>query len=241
VTRAPRDPSRRAEGGFVIIGVVMMVLALTIIGISLYGLSGYESQFFFTTVTERQALYRASGGIEIVKKLLTTPLGSPPEYNLANAGLALGREGIISAVAWQSDTSHTSGVIDWAQDVNIKVSVQVLGETRTVQGSYHATNPRSPYHELFTTSNLIRYGDPGDDLSNRAPLVVRGGNWQNIPPSDSTWKQSVDLGSGFQTIVNQAPAPASAEFISEHLGGWMRAAEARPSGTSAARRATRRP
>ena len=42
----PRDRSpRHGESGFVLIGVVIFVLALTIIGISLFSLSSYEAQF----------------------------------------------------------------------------------------------------------------------------------------------------------------------------------------------------
>ncbi len=89
-----------AERGFVLIGVVVMVLALTIIGISLYSLSGYEVQFFGRSYDERRATYAASGGVELVKMLVTSPIGNPATARLSSAGLAVGREGVTSAIAF---------------------------------------------------------------------------------------------------------------------------------------------
>ena len=44
--------------GFVLVGVVMIALALTILGLSLFSLSGYESQF----------LDRSSGGVVVTAR-----------------------------------------------------------------------------------------------------------------------------------------------------------------------------
>ena len=57
-------------GAVAVWGVVMFVLALTILGISLFGLSSYEAQFFGTSSDGSQAFYSAVGGIERAKFVL---------------------------------------------------------------------------------------------------------------------------------------------------------------------------
>ncbi len=59
-------PATRPERGFVLVAVVMFVLALTILGFSLYGLSSYEGQFLSRSLATQQSLYRAEGGQELV-------------------------------------------------------------------------------------------------------------------------------------------------------------------------------
>lgn len=215
-----------AERGFVLIGVVVMVLALTIIGISLYSLSGYEVQFFGRSYDERRATYAASGGVELVKMLVTSPIGNPATARLSSAGLAVGREGVTSAIAWQTNPNDTSGPVQSGKPVFIRVTATVNGQAYTAGGMFTPSGRRNPYQYLYTMSGLLRYADPGDPpapapWNARGDVVVRGNSWQNVPPSDTTWKTApfVNVGTSFKTDASQAPLPASAQFITAHWAG----------------------
>jgi hypothetical protein len=68
-TRSPetcRVQSPEDDRGFVIVGVVMFVLALTILGLSLFSLSSYESQFLNRSLAREQAcgLQHPFGGVD---------------------------------------------------------------------------------------------------------------------------------------------------------------------------------
>jgi hypothetical protein len=216
MTPATGSMGRHADRGFVLVGVVMMVLALTIIGISLYSLSGYESQFYGRTYADRVSLYRASGGIEIVKRLISKPIGSPAGYRLSNAHLAEGREGIVSAVAWQEGPLDSTGDVDWNKDVHIKVAVDVWGTTRTVQGLYRGNQQQNPYHFVFTCSGPIDTQVENNNL----PLVLGGQVWQTIhSASDTAWTDALDRRSNMSFATGDAPSPLVASYIATHAAG----------------------
>src|SRR5882762_4373424 len=108
-TRSGAAPS--AGKGFVLVGVVMFVLALTILGISLFGLSTYEAQFYGESSNALQAFYSAAGGIERAKFVLVSQktLESVTD-NLTQPG---GVEGVVYARAWFTDDPQDStGPID---------------------------------------------------------------------------------------------------------------------------------
>lgn len=208
-----RTRAAAGERGFVLLGVVVMVLALTIIGVSLYALSGYESQFFSRTYFERQALYRASGGIEIVKKLVTTSINGG--YRLSNAAMAVGHEGVVSAVAWQDTPPDSTGDLDWNQDVHVRVGVNVFGATRMVEGKYRFVQPNNPYWRLFATTNKITKVNAASNLAN---LLARGGAWQVVDaPSDSAWIAQLDPPSKIALTTLPTPSPEATSFITAHM------------------------
>lgn len=210
--------SRPGARGFVLVGVVMMVLALTIIGLSLYSLSGYESQFFGRSLFDRQALYAAQGGVELAKAMLSTPLGSPPEYGLSNVSRVIGREGIVSALAWQEDPPDTAGPIDWSRNVHVRVGVVVNGVQRTVEGEFSGGVRRSPYDHLFTCPTAIVNVNPTPGINR--PTILVGKVWQTVTTaSDTAWTQSLDDDSRVQIIPEQAPSPASAAFLTSNGPG----------------------
>lgn len=227
-------PGMRAAAarGFVLVGVVMMVIALTIIGLSLYSLSGYETQFYGQSLFDRQALYSASGGVELVKELVLSDQGSPAMPRLSSAGLAVGREGVVSALAWQDSPADSSGPIDFGQPVHIRVGVVVHGVERTVEGQFSATEAKSPYRYLLTVpGQVIAVAPPGSQCDEpivgypfgRARVVMSGNAWQNIPPADSAWKSpscfAVNLVAPFMITPDRAPSTDASGFVSAHIGG----------------------
>ena len=204
-------PIRATERGFVLVGVVMMVLALTIIGISLYSLSGYESQFFGRSFLDRQALYTSNGGIELAKRLLITPLGSPPSQSLSNVKLAIGRENIVSAVAWYESPFDSTGPMRPNAIVHFRVGVNVHGNARTVQGSYNPGNPNSPYWRLFASANPIAYP------TGAGSIRAQGGAWHPVTSSsDTSWINSLESQSSIAMTADALPAPIVAPFIAAH-------------------------
>ncbi len=211
-------PGHARERGFVLVGVVMMVLALTIIGLSLYSLSGYESQFFSRTLFDRQAAYSASGGIELAKALISTPLGSPPDYRLSNVSRAVGREGVISALAWQDGPpADSTGLVDWDAPVHLRVAARVNGVVRTTEGTFEGSQQKNPYHYVFTCPGTITT----QVEQNNRPLALVGKVWQTIrdEDEDKRWTAALDSQSDISFESGDAPHPASAAFIAAHAPG----------------------
>lgn len=204
---------RAGAQGFVLVGVVMMVLALTIIGVSLYSLSGYDSQFFGRSRFERQALYAASGGVEMVKVLLTTPQLS---YRLSNAsravGRVIGRDTIVTAVAWQTNPDDSTGPIQWGKPVHIRVGASVNGAARTVTGSFTPRQPDNPYWRLFTSAAPVQFL-PGVQRTLRA----RGGAWHPVQSAaDSAWIRALHTESRIALTTAAPPAASISSFINDH-------------------------
>ena len=48
--------------GFMLVGVVMFMLALTILGMSLFALSSYEAQFYTASASREQSMQNAESG-----------------------------------------------------------------------------------------------------------------------------------------------------------------------------------
>lgn len=212
---APVPSGRAGANGFVLVGVVMMVLALTIIGVSLYSLSSYEAQFFGRSRFERQALYAASGGVELVKVLLVTPIGFPPELRLSNAsratGRVIGRDTLLRAVAWQDGPLDSTGPIISNKPVHIRVSASVNGATRTVIASFTPNQPDLPYWRLFTSSSPILL------VPSLARLQASGGAWHPAPnASDSAWIGGLHAGSQIALTPSAPPTAGIATFITDH-------------------------
>jgi hypothetical protein len=210
VRRAPAGAQ-----GFVLVGVVMMVLALTIIGVSLYSLSSYESQFFGRSRFERQALYAASGGVELVKVLVTTPLGSPPTARLSSASLAagrvIGRDTLVSAVAWQDSPIDSTGPFNWSKEVHVRVRASVNGAARTVNASFIPHQPDLPYWRLFTAAS------PMTLVSSLQRLQASGGAWQPVQnASDSAWIGGLHAGSQISLTPTAPPVAAVSSYITDH-------------------------
>jgi hypothetical protein len=210
----PAPPASGRERGFVLVGVVMFVLALTIIGMSLYGLSGYEAGFLQDSVDREQALHRAAGGQEVVKSLLAAP-----PYSLQAAKAAQGHAGIVYANAWQveSGTLDSTGTLDWDQPVHVRVTAQVRGITRTVEGRFRPSQRRDPYEHLIASTAWLRYNPltPGPD-SRAGSTSFLGRVWQ-VPPSDSLWRASVTWISGGPITYATSPTPDRAGFLADKL------------------------
>jgi len=172
----------RAAGGFVLVGVVMFVLALTILGMSLFSLSSYEAEFLEQTHDSNAALYHAQGGIEMALASLQTT------WRLEDAALAVGHEGVISASAKQPLPGGgwlTAGPMN-DSTVYVTVVAQQGNQARTLTARYLPTDLNSYYKRLFTCSDdiLMPHDFLGVDHSHTIFMV--GDVWQG--GSDLSWE-----------------------------------------------------
>lgn len=141
----PKPPS---ESGFVLVGVIMFVLALTILGLSLFSLSGYEAQFLGDSMNQSQAFYDAMSGMDRVK------FGLAATGKLSEAGDHL-PPGVVAARAIQYGDS-TANVV-WSDQTSAGyITIRVLAQHGTVskalEASFSPNQVRTLYHELLATT-----------------------------------------------------------------------------------------
>ncbi|MFN8586241.1 MAG: hypothetical protein U0704_00430 [Candidatus Eisenbacteria bacterium] len=219
----------RARGGrgFVLVGVVMFVLALTILGLSIYALSGYEAQFLTDTQAEEQAVFRAEGGIALAQALLAVP-----PYAMSQTHFSDGRdESIVRATAWQyraGGAKDSTGVLSWSDSVFFRVVTQVGGQRKVIEQGFRPQQRFNPYRRLFT-SRLIEYlATDGAGRNRRNSTELQGLNqavWQYVRNAgDTSWVRDVDWNSGRPMLTIQTPTPDVAGYMTARYGTGVLAA-----------------
>lgn len=216
---APHGSPRPQDEGFILVGVVMFMLALTILGLSLFALSSYEAQFFYENVSREQALHRSESGMEVVKALLTDP--SRPA-RLEYAQLAVGQFGVTRALAYQQRTSNPNdttsrGLVNWDSTVVIVVTSRSGAEERTVESRYIPVRTNSPYKMLFASGLGLFYNNANSNTRN---VELQGKVWQRVWSSaDTAWTRQVNWING-RPLDPSAPAIPSADaFVDARLNG----------------------
>src|SRR5438128_1554566 len=111
---------RSPESGFVLIGVIMFVLALTILGLSLFSLSGYEVAFLGSSLDDTRAFYDALGGIDRAKFCMA----ESQLQTLADVKNGLPIEGVVYARARYVGTDDSTSAVLW--DGTKKVEIRVV-------------------------------------------------------------------------------------------------------------------
>ncbi len=209
---AARAASAR-ETGFVLVAVVVFVLALTILMLTLYGLSSYEAQFFQRSADTEQAFQAAQGGLERARFLLC----SVPPYALGSVRASAqspwaADSSVIGAVAIQSDAAglpDSVGPVRWVPDslVTIRVTAQVNGVRRMVEARFAPTDAPSFYRQVMAVygSIAVATGNRNRTVFVQGPVCPGSGGtaWQaNLAPGSSVTlrpgtTQSPDLGPYF--------------------------------------------
>lgn len=215
---SPQATSARAgeQSGFVLVGVVIMALALTILGLSLFSLSNYESQFLERSLAADQAENKALGEIERAKlRLSTTP------YLLQDVQAVSVLDPNVTADAWQiqgGDTVRT-GPVSWDENepVTINVTTTVGGVTRTTSGQFDFFEAPNYYKRLVTTAGQLVVDPEGVRREGTVRLTDIGYGsttrwlvWQDSP--DTSWKYHLDNWTG-RIKLGGAPVPAVRGFI----------------------------
>lgn len=235
----------RAERGFVLVGAVMVVLALTILGLSLFSLSSYENQFLRASVDQQRAFYAASGGLERVKLNLAS--GGRLEHSWFGFPDAT----VDSARAWQwkAGVMVESGPIE-PGIVHVRVHARSGASRSTVSGRFLLSTVSSTYRRLFTLSNGITVQDNNQTINLDGKIYHRNTTstwesrvtWMNQASKDSvrrgcTWIEDPDVQSIFdlrpQATLRDPPlvlrgtlpgAVANWHFDAQDLQpGWFRA------------------
>jgi Tfp pilus assembly protein PilX len=202
------------ERGFILVGVVTFMIALTILGLSLFTLSSYEAQFFYASQSREQALQSSESGIEVVKSLLSDPaVPSTYRFRLEAAQLAVGHFGITQALAYQmrsgGDTT-SRGPINWDSTLVIVVAARTGGEERTVQSRFVAVSIKDPYQQLISSGGRVWYNPRQDDHA----TTLRGGVWQHVQSaSDSEWTAHVSWPAGGPIDTGMPPALSASSFV----------------------------
>jgi len=214
------EPVRRArEGGFILPGVVMFVLVLTIIGLSLFSLSSYEAQFMHQTLRKTEAFYEASSAIDRARFVLMST------KNLGDVSALSGTGNIEYAVAIQGNDS--TGAVDWNSDDSVLVRVRVnkANEKRFLSAAF---SPHSnPYDNLFSISapnrGLFNYKS---GTSDNLRVFLSGTVWQfwsehHLPedPEPDWYDDIYDTGSNntFDVAFGNVPPPQMNTFWSTPL------------------------
>ena len=214
---APLHPAPD-ERGFILVGVVTFMLALTILGLSLFALSSYEAQFFVASATREQSLQNSESGMELVKALLAAPAA-----RLENAHRAEGQMGITHAFAYQwrspleTDTTST-GPIDWDSTMVIVVAARSGGVERTLQARFIPGVVENPYQRLLTAGQGITV----NTSNSTSPSTMRlwGRVWQPVTAdADTAWTDDVDWNTGRPIQRGTPPAPLTDEFVADRLPG----------------------
>src|SRR5882724_6156313 len=146
------------DHGFVLVGVVMFVLALTILGLSLFALSSYEGQFMDRSYDSDQALFTAQSGIEHAKFLLGRG------GRLEDVRTSLFPSGVVYASAHLADGSDPDSVgpLPRQDSLEIRVMANVNGERRMLAAKFTDVAGQGLYKNLLTVSDsvMVETADP---------------------------------------------------------------------------------
>ena len=213
------------ERGFILVGVVTFMLALTILGLSLFALSSYEGQFFAASAAREQSLQNSESGMELVKVLLAAK-----DSKLEDAHRAEGQMGVTSAMAyqWRSDVpSDTTSVgpVNWdstmVQDpshvgVVIVVEAKSGGVDRTLQARFVPGVAENPYQRLLVAGTGVSV-DSHNSPSDPTVLELSGGVWQPVASgADTSWTDHVHWLVGRPIERGTPPAPLVHDFVQQH-------------------------
>lgn len=214
---------RPRQAGFVLIGVVIFVLALTIIGISLFSLSSYEAQFLERSLDSEQAFQSAAGGIDRARVVLCET------SRLEAVGQNLPLENVVAAIAIQvrSGDSISTGPVEWVPDqvVHLRVTARVDGRERTVTARFTPQEASNYYRQLLTTHGRVAVdplesADPG--LPAQRTIDLSGRIWQGTiqSPADTAWRDLLrSWAPGPPILQGSAEVPDLASYFLAHPVG----------------------
>jgi hypothetical protein len=201
------------EGGFVLVGAVMIVLALTILGLSLFSLSSFESQFLKRSVDQERAFSAAAGAMERVKFSLLK--GGRLEHSWF--GFPDGVVDSARAWQWKAGVMVENGPID-AGAVHVRVHARVGEAVQTVSGIFTMNTVDNTYRRLITTSGSVTVtvgaARPANMLRLEGVVYERspGSGWPALlaPPAPDSirhsqaWIEDPDVQSAFDAHLATA-------------------------------------
>jgi hypothetical protein len=204
--------SRRTRGdaGFVLVGVVMFILALTILGLSLFSLSGYEAQFLGSSLRRSQGFYDGIGAMDRAKHVLA----ATSDKDAVDANLDA-FPGVVSITATQDGSS--TGAVDWTdpdKHITIRVTTNRDGDESTLEAAFAPGRHLRIYRETINSYGpLVFYLDPASEHEN---VHVGGGVLRQNGSNFANWATVID--GAYNQRQGGVPAPEVAEFLNH----WRR-------------------
>lgn len=218
-----RQRPRPRDAGFVLIGVVIFVLALTIIGISLFSLSGYEAQFLQRSLDGEQAFQSAVGGLERARFVVCET------GRLERVAHNLPRENVVAAIAFQvrGTDSVSTGPVEWVADqpVHLRVTAWVNGRERTVAARFTPDEVPSYYRKLVATGGGIEvrhlavspHPTTGLYTPRGGTVLLDGLVWETSGQDTTAWTQWLaPPRPGPIQASPGVPIPEVGDFIARH-------------------------
>lgn len=207
--KSPED----TESGFVIVGVVMFVLALTILGLSLFSLSSFEAQFMARSMHEARALHNAIGGLERVKHALAGVDSLQAAKLCEDDGLIYANARPVLGPATYGDSI---GPVPWSGNtvVELRCTGASGGVERTVVAQYDPNRGGEIYENLIVSSTgvTVTQYHPAHGYDAAANTYLRGSIWQTS--GDISYAGIVAEITEPPT-VSPAPTPNAASYLSD--------------------------
>lgn len=203
-----------ADRGFVLVGVVVFILALTILGLSLFSLSSFEAQFLTRSSRDTQTLYDAMGGVEWAKMVLSKERrlqavqdGQPSESTRPSH--------VVYVEAWQGNNNSGALNFNSGQPVRIRSLAQDdRGIRRMVEQMFEPTNPDTMYGAIVDSyGNFNIPSMAGIPLTERRSQTYLNGAIRVRTDTDPDWR----LAPGAMTDWGRnAPQPKVQPYISDN-------------------------
>jgi hypothetical protein len=202
--------SRSTSDGFVLVGVLMFILVLTILGLTLFSLSSIEAQFFYRSNDDLTAFYSALSGIERAKFVLSATNSLAKAQSIGGVPI----EGLEYTVAKQGtdfNTADSSGAVNWdnGTQVWIRSLAVVNGERALVEARFTPHAKNTIYQRLFTLS------DPAQGLS------VDAATGHQIQLAGPLVQSSTDVTFLTAALVPPSPYSVGAAVSSPDLAGYF--------------------
>ena len=209
--QAGHHVARTDDHGFVLVGVVMFVLALTILGLSLFALSSYEGQFMNRSYDSDQAFYTAQSGIEHAKFVLARG------GRLEDVGTSLFPSGVVYASAHLVDGTDPDSIGAFPQQdsVELRVMANVNGERRMLAARFRSFTGPGLYKNLMRASDsLMTEADGADSVAGSANYSLQGDVYDG-GMAGGGWLNNVQL-PWPNRIPAASPEPDVQSFFDDH-------------------------
>ncbi len=205
----PDGPS--SERGFVLVGVVMFVLALTILAVSLFSLSGYEAQFLKSSQDDARAFYTAAGGIERTRYVLSAKDGS-----IAEAKLNLPPGVVYANVIHQVD-GDSGRAVSWSDPTDTAITIRVIArqgaESRELEATYVPTFNHTLYRDILATTGALAVSD----VANQRRSIHVYGSIHTNNPDISSWIDEFPAPQDYTFRSGGVPVPEVQDFVNAWL------------------------
>lgn len=170
----PQRPGAARERGFALLSVIFFVLALTILGLSLFSLSNYEARFFNPALDRAGAVQAARGGLDWARFVIE----NTDSLNLVWNGTR--PPGLDYAVAWRDmGAGNPPDSVGRAfEEPHKPIWIRAVGENRgqrhEVLARYEIDGGTEIYRRLITAIDRVEL-EHGSPAENRyAQLELRG-------------------------------------------------------------------